>query len=136
MNFEFIMIPVLLIVIPLLTGLVAFLIKQEKSVKAWAMLSSVATLVVSIAGLTVFNKDSYLQTHIVWLAELGSSFSVNLDSLAQVLCLLTAIAFPVIFVATYNSKYKNAHNFYALMLLLYGLLLAGFFWKLMRWVIN
>ena len=40
------MIPVLLIVIPLLTGLAAFFIKNEKAVRSWALVSSLAVLVI------------------------------------------------------------------------------------------
>jgi NADH-quinone oxidoreductase subunit M len=134
------MIPVLLIVIPLLSGLAAFLFKQEKSAKAWALFSSVATLVVSVLGLTVLNKAGNLHTEMEWLPLLGSNFSVGLDGMGQILCLLTAIAFPVIFVATWNTSYRNARSFFGLMLLsqaglmgvflAYDALLFYFFWEL------
>jgi NADH-quinone oxidoreductase subunit M len=134
------MIPVLLIVVPLLSGLAAFFIKQEKGVKAWALFSTVATLAISLLGLTVLNKAANLHTNVEWLPLLGSNFSVGLDGMGQILCLLTAVAFPIIFVATYNSSYKNAHNFYAFMLLsqaglmgvflAYDALLFYFFWEL------
>ena len=71
---------------------------------------------------------------------MGSSFSVKLDGMGQLLCLLTAIAFPLIFISTWNSVYKKANNFFALMLLsqagLMGVFLAMdallfyFFWEL------
>lgn len=134
------MIPVLLIVVPLLSGLAAFFIKQEKGVKAWALFSTVATLAISLLGLTVLNKAANLHTNVDWLPLLGSNFAVGLDGMGQILCLLTAVAFPVIFIATYNSSYKNAHNFYAFMLLsqaglmgvflAYDALLFYFFWEL------
>lgn len=134
------MIPVLLIVIPLLSGLAAFFLKGEKGVKTWALLSTVITLAVSLLGLTVLNKAANLHTEVEWLPLLGSKFSVGLDGMGQVLCLLTAVAFPMIFVATWNSSYKNAHNFYAFMLLsqaglmgvflAYDALLFYFFWEL------
>jgi NADH-quinone oxidoreductase subunit M len=134
------MIPVLLIVIPLLAGFIAFFVKNEKSVKAWALFSAVATLVVSLLGLTVLNKATDLHFVAEWLPLMGSSFSVGLDGMGQTLCLLTAVAFPVIFIATWNANYKNAHNFFALMLLsqaglmgvflAYDALLFYFFWEL------
>ena len=134
------MIPVLLIVIPLVSGLLAFLIKQEKGVKTWALFSSLVTLVIAILGIAVFHKASYLQTQVAWLPELGSSFSVTMDGMSKLLCLLTGIAFPGIFIATWNTSYKNAHQFYALMLLmqtgLLGVFVASdallfyFFWEL------
>lgn len=133
------MLPVLLIVIPLVSGLIAFLVKQEKSVKAWALLSAIVTMAVSIAGMLTKN-DSWLHFNQPWLESLGSSFNVGLDGMGKVLCLLTGISFPVIFVATWNSSYRKPNNFFGLMLLsLAGLmgvfvamdaLLFYFFWEL------
>ncbi len=134
------MIPVLLISIPLLTGLMSFFIKNDNSVRYWALLSSVLTLSVSLLGLAVFNSSAYLEHHAPWMSLLGSSFSVKLDGMGQLLCLLTATAFPMIFLATWRSKYKNPHQFFALMLLaqagMMGVflsmdaLLFYFFWEL------
>jgi NADH-quinone oxidoreductase subunit M len=133
------MMPVLLIVIPLLSGLIAFLVKQEKSVKSWALLSSIVSLVISVMALTTKN-DSWLHYNLPWLPELGSSFNVGLDGMGKVLCLLTGISFPVIFIATWNNSYRKPNNFFALMLLsqagLMGVfvamdaLLFYFFWEL------
>jgi hypothetical protein len=47
------MIPVLLIVIPLVSGLIAFLLKSERGARGWALLSSLITLVVMLWGLSV-----------------------------------------------------------------------------------
>jgi len=134
------MIAVLLIVIPLISGLAAFFIKNEKAVRSWALISSLITFVISGLGLTILNDTASLQFSYPWLTNLGSSFSVKLDGLGQTLCLLTAVSFPIIFIATWNSSYKNASRFFALMLLsqagLMGVFLAMdallfyFFWEL------
>lgn len=134
------MVPVLLIVIPLLTGLVAFFVKNEKQVRAWTLFSSVITLAISLLGLTLLKEDKHLQHQCDWLPALGSSFSVKLDGMGQLLCLLNAIAYPLIFIATWNNSYKKAKNFFALMLLaqagLMGVFVAMdalvfyFFWEL------
>ena len=134
------MISLLLILIPLLSGIAAFFFKKENAAKGWALLSSFATVVVSILGLTILNKTELLQFKCNWLPGLGSSFSIRLDGMGQLLCLLTAISFPLIFIAIWNRTYKNAHNFFALMLLsqagLMGVFLAMdallfyFFWEL------
>jgi NADH-quinone oxidoreductase subunit M len=60
--------------------------------------------------------------------------------MGQLLCLLTAISFPMIFMTTWRHAYKKAHNFFGLMLLsqagLLGVFLAMdallfyFFWEL------
>lgn len=134
------MIPVLLILIPLLTGLAAFFIKNEKSVRLWTLFSSVLTMAVSILGLTLLKEDKYLAHQTDWLPALGSSFSVKLDGMGQLLCLLNAVVYPLILLATWNKSYKKAGHFFALMLLaqagMMGVFLAMdallfyFFWEL------
>jgi NADH-quinone oxidoreductase subunit M len=134
------MIPVLLILIPLLTGLAAFFIKNERIARQWALASTLLTLLVSLLGLTAFTDAKYLNHQSDWMSTLGSSFAIGLDGMGQMLCLLTAIAYPLIFIATWNVFYKKAWNFFALMLLaqagLMGVFLAMdallfyFFWEL------
>src|SRR5258705_921180 len=102
------MVPVLLIVIPMLTGLVAFFLKNERTVKGWALLSSLVTLAVSLAGIAVLKDAGYMAAQYEWMGSINSSFSVKLDGLGKVLCLLNAVAFPVIFIATWNSQYAKA----------------------------
>lgn len=129
---------VLLIVIPLLAGFVSFFIKEEKGAKSLALLSAVATLVVSLISL--FQTGSSVTADASWLPMMGSRFSVSLDGMGKVLTLLTAVSFPVIFAATYNNYYRSPGAFYGFMLLtqagLMGvfcamdLLLFYFFWEL------
>ena len=134
------MVPVLLIVIPLLTGLIAFFLKNERSVKGWALFSSLITLAVSLIGLTVLKDEKYFSEQYEWMGSINSSFSVKLDGLGQILCLLNAVAFPAIFIATWKNNYPKANSFFGLMLLMQagmmGVFLAAdallfyFFWEL------
>ncbi|HYJ39076.1 MAG TPA: NADH-quinone oxidoreductase subunit M [Chitinophagaceae bacterium] len=134
------MIPFLLLVIPVIGGLVGFFIKDARNARTWSLLVSLAVLVASLLGLLILNKPANLQFSAEWLPMLGSRFSLMMDGMSQVLCLLTALAFPIIFIATYNNQYRNAKNFYALMLLsqagLIGVFIASdallfyFFWEL------
>lgn len=132
------MFPVLLIVIPLVTGIVSFFIKEERSVKSFALFSAVATVAVSIVSL--FQYGNQLTCDAAWLPMMGSRFSVSLDGMGKVLTLLTAVSFPVIFASTYNNTYQSPNSFYGFMLLtqagLMGvfsamdLFLFYFFWEL------
>jgi NADH-quinone oxidoreductase subunit M len=134
------MIPVLLILIPLVAGILTFFINNEKASRLWALLASFGTLVISLLGLTVLNSTANLEHYYNWMQPLGSSFSVKLDGMGQILCLLTALSYPLIFVSTWHTPYKNARNFFAFMLLaqagLMGVfvamdaLLFYFFWEL------
>lgn len=134
------MVPVLLILLPLVTGFVSFALKGEKAAKNWALLSSIITLAVAIVGVCCCAKPNCLQYDMAWLPSLGSRFTVGLDGMGKMLALLTAVSFPIIFGATYKNNYKDAGSFYALMLLtqagLMGVfvsmdcLLFYFFWEL------
>ena len=97
------MISVLLIVIPLVTGLLTFFMKEERSAKAFALLSAVATLAVSLISLPLHGDQ--LTSDAAWLPMIGSRFSLSLDGMGKMLTLLTAVSFPVIFASTYNNKY-------------------------------
>lgn len=134
------MIPLLLILVPLIGGLALFFLKNEDNAKNWALFFAVIGVVVSVAGLTVAKSVSALTMNVEWMSALNSRFRLELDGMGQLLCLLTAISFPLIFSATYKNKYEGANRFYALMLLtqagLMGVFLAKdallfyFFWEL------
>ena len=134
------MIPVLLILVPLVCGVITFFINTERSIKTWALVSSLVTLVVTLLGFSVLNTDDFLFAEADWMPMIGSSFSVGLDGMGKILSLLTAIAFPVIFITTWHQSYKKAHKFFGLMLLsqaglmgvflAYDALLFYFFWEL------
>lgn len=134
------MIPVLLILVPLISGFATFLVRKDGAARAWSLFSSIATLIISVLGFTVFKKPVYLNADAEWLVLLGSRFTVSMDGMGQILCLLTAISFPLIFLATWRTPYTKSWNFYALMLLsqaglmgvfvAYDMLLFYFFWEL------
>lgn len=139
---NYITIPHLLIFFPLITGLLTFFLKNEKSVKAWALFSAIVTMGISLAGIYFRNNAALSGTTFTyeWMKYIGASFSVMLDGTGRLLTLLTGVAFPIIFIATYNSSYKNSNIFYGLMLLaqtgLMGVFVASdallfyFFWEL------
>jgi NADH-quinone oxidoreductase subunit M len=134
------MLALLLILIPLLTGLLAFFIRDDKAVKAWAFVSAILTLAVSVSALTFMNRTSALGFDMPWISALQSRFTIKLDGMGQLLCLLNAVAYPIVLLATWKVNYRNARNFFALMLLaqagMMGVflsmdaLLFYFFWEL------
>ncbi|MEO6254714.1 MAG: NADH-quinone oxidoreductase subunit M [Ferruginibacter sp.] len=135
--------PELLTWFPLIAGLVAFMIRKEKTVKVWAIMASLLTLTIAVVNLFYIDNTKYFHLNYVsypWLTNLGVNLSFGLDGMGRMLSLLTAVAFPVIFIATNKTSYKNANTFYGLMLLtqcgLMGvftamdLLVFYFFWEL------
>jgi NADH-quinone oxidoreductase subunit M len=134
------MIVLLLFIVPLIGGLVSFFIKEDKAVRTWALVVSLAVLGISLAAHTMAPTSAALSYTQNWMGSLGSSFSLRLDGMSQLLTLLTAIAYPLILVATWKTEYRRSYNFFGLMLLtqagLMGVftatdaLLFYFFWEL------
>src|SRR5688500_9485546 len=111
------MLTVLLILIPLITGLITFGLKGP-AVKVFSLLSSLASLVIAVIAWQQFSAaPESLQFTQSWIPQLGSQFNVGLDGMGTMLCLLTAISFPLIFITVYNREYDRPGAFYGLMLL-------------------
>lgn len=134
------MIAVLLILIPLIAGLATFFMRNEKAVKAWSLFTALVTVLLSASAIWLIKDAALLEHSCQWLQMLGSSFSLKLDAMGQLLCLLSAVGYLIIFISTWKNAYSKAYNFYGLMLLaLAGLmgvflamdaLLLYFFWEL------
>ena len=134
------MIALLLIIVPLLGGVLSFIVKQEKAVKTWSLLVSLITLAAAVWLAGFGNTAGENQFQAAWLPQLGSSFSLLADGAAVLLCLLTAIVYPLIFLVIWKNQYESPAAFYGLMLLaqagITGVFLAAdgllfyFFWEL------
>ena len=106
------MILLLLILLPLITGLLCFL--GGNSAKAIALGGALATLGVAVfAALTVPNTDSDFDVN--WIPQLGAHISLHADGASLVLTLLTAIVMPTIFIANWNKEVDRPHAFYGLL---------------------
>jgi NADH-quinone oxidoreductase subunit M len=134
------MIVLSLFLVPLIGGLVAFFLKEDRAARGWSLVVSLVMLVLVVAGLTQPQTSGALSFSTSWMGSLGSSFAVRLDGMAQLLCLLTGIAYPLIIIATWRTEYRKPGNFFGLMLLaaagLMGVFTAAdallfyFFWEL------
>ncbi len=112
--------PELLLWFPLISGLIAFSLKHGNSAKNWALVSSFITLGIAVTSLFFMDNAKYFNLNNVsyfWMPSIGSSFALKYDGMARLLCLLNAVAFPLVFLATYKQQYKNSNAFYCLMLL-------------------
>ena len=79
--------PELLTWFPLIAGLVAFIIREEKKVKAWALIASLVTLGISVVSLLYSDHIKYFYLNNVsyfWLKYLGSNLTLGLDALLRV----------------------------------------------------
>jgi proton-translocating NADH-quinone oxidoreductase, chain M len=111
------MLTVLLILVPLITGLITFGTKGPGA-KVLSLLSSLATLVITVIAWTQFETaPDALQFTVDWIPQLGSQFNVGMDGMGLMLCLLTTISFPLIFITIFSREYERSGAFYGLMLL-------------------
>lgn len=130
---------ILLLVIPLITGLASFAFRKAQAVKAWALFGSLLTLVVAAISLCGIKEQIHTISY-PWLPTLGASFALQGAVPALLMTLLTAIVFPLILLAQWNKDIEQPHRFYGLMLLAqaglmgvflaHDLLLFYFFWEL------
>lgn len=111
--------PELLILTPLVAGIICFFARKNNAAKNIALFAAIATFAIAMCSLLYLGKEnvSYNYVSYIWLKYIGSTYYVGLDSTGTLLTLLTALAFPIIFVATYKNKYENQSSFYGLMLL-------------------
>jgi len=124
------------LLLPLLTAIVLLFIKKDKLSSSLAIGASLATL--ALAVFASLNKVEAFD--MPWLPNLNSRFTLQVDGLAKILILLTAISLPAILMATSNNQYKQKNIFLSLLLFtqagLMGVFLAGdallfyFFWEL------
>lgn len=131
------MILTLIILVPLVAGLLAF--ASGNAAKGLALASSIVTLAVT----TYVSAVSYAEPmmwNMQWIPRLGAQLSLQADGMSAMLCLLTGIIMPVIFISNWNKEVENPSSFYGLMLLsqaglmgvflAYDALLFYFFWEL------
>lgn len=137
--------PELLIWLPLLAGLVIFMVGNANNSKSIAVVFSLLILAISVTTLFFTNEAHhpeyryYNNVNYLWLKYLGANYFVGLDGLGRLLTFLTALSFPLIFIAA-PQPHKKHKSFYGLMLLtqagLMGVFCAWdaltfyFFWEL------
>lgn len=134
------MLALLFILIPLLAGLGLLFTRNSGQAKIGSLLASFVMLAIVLYAIYLPNNHELINYSRVWLGSLNSNFSLALDGVGKITTLLTAVSFPLIFLATWQNDYKDANQYYGLMLLtqagLMGVFLATdallfyFFWEL------
>jgi NADH-quinone oxidoreductase subunit M len=115
----------LLIFLPLLGAIVTAM--SGKAAKYVALISSLATLVLTAVVVGNFNPDATTQfvVNYPWIQDLGISFHAGIDGISIITILLTNALIPLIIVASYNHDYKSSNAFFALILFMQtGLLIV------------
>jgi len=134
------MISLLLILIPLAAGLLSMGLRSESVSRLVSVLASLISLIL-MTGLSLGYLDPENKQFIQdWLPQLGASFSLKMDGVSSILCLLTTIVIPLVLWSVRKNYYENPSLFYGLIMLAYagmmGVFLAAdgllfyFFWEL------
>ena len=109
------MVLLLLILIPLLTGILSFAVKGDGA-KALALISSILTLGVS-AYVSGANYTAPMEFNHSWIPAIGTQFTLLADGMSSMLCLLTGIVVMVVMITNVNKDVERPGAFYGFLLL-------------------
>ena len=109
------MVLLLLILIPLITGIMSFAVKGDGA-KALALISSILTLGIS-AYVSGTNYTAPITYNHDWIPILGTQLSFVADGMSSMLCLLTGIVVMVVMISSVNKDIKSPGAFYGFLLL-------------------
>jgi NADH-quinone oxidoreductase subunit M len=131
------MILLLLLLIPLVTGLCLLPVKNAKTVRTIALVASIANFLITLFLVFGTSTESY---SLLWINSMGITFSLSYDGISLIMILLTNLLFPFIILAGFNRNQNQVSLLYFLILFtqlaLNGVFLAqnGFlfyiFWEL------
>lgn len=134
------MIALLLILVPFVSGWLALFIRAQRLLQWVGLLGALVTLGLSIASVTLFKGAAELLWDSSWIPLWGSRFILQPDGMSLLLCLLTAVAYPLILLSQWHVPQGQNGRFLGLMFFiqsgLMGVFCAGdallfyFFWEL------
>lgn len=113
------MVVLLLILIPLIGGILTFFLPKQAASPV-AIFVSLVELILSAVTYQQYIKgqNTLLRFQEVWIEKLGATFALEINNgLPLLMVLLTALVFPLIFIAWNNKQPEQPGRFYGLMLL-------------------
>lgn len=111
----------LLIAIPIISGLLVWLSPKEKA-RQFALISSVLSLALTIFTYTQFDVHGSTQFTIdkPWIEMLGMRLHVGIDGISLLMLFLSNALMPFIILSTAKDNYENASLLYGLILIMQG----------------
>ena len=100
------MILLIILLIPILTGLSLLFFRKTAIVRPLALASSLINLLITLGLIVSPSASSYTQS---WINFMGISFSLGFDGISLVMLLLTNLLFPFILLAGFNREQRNVH---------------------------
>src|SRR5690625_557777 len=115
----------LLIWLPIVGALPVLIARNSRAMRWIALAFSVATFIVSLFMLPMFNADSAAMQLVEvyhWIPALDVNYALGVDGIAVALILLTTIVGPLVIIGAWEVIQDKAHQYMACMLVLEGLL--------------
>lgn len=111
----------LLIAIPILSGLVVWAAPHNKA-RMIALVSSLLSLALTIFTYTQFDPQGGTQFTIdkPWVEMLGIRLHVGIDGISMLMLFLSNLLMPFIVLSSAKDQYNEQHLFYGLMLVMQG----------------
>jgi len=125
------MILVLLILLPLLGGIASLVLKGKNS---WyiGIIVSIAVILLSLLGYQEISgegSNGFFDFQQQWIPEIGAQFSLSMNNIGFLMCVMTGIVFLLNFLALENKIPERASRFFGLSLLAMSGLLGVFLAK-------
>jgi NADH-quinone oxidoreductase subunit M len=117
------MILLILLIIPIVTGLFLLSFRKAKIVRSIALGSSIVNLLITLT--LVFTPSSTIYA-LNWINFMGISFSLGIDGISLIMILLTNLLFPFILLAGFSREQRNVHLLNFLILFTQSALLGVF----------
>jgi NADH-quinone oxidoreductase subunit M len=98
------MILLIILIVPIITGLFLFLFRNTAIVRTIALAGSVVNLLLTIPVVFSGAANEYATN---WINFMGNQFSLGYDGISLIMILLTNLLFPFILLAGFNRDQKN-----------------------------
>jgi len=100
------MILLIILLIPILTGLFLLPFRKASIVRPIALASSIVNLLATLALVLSPSASTFTQS---WISFMGINFSLGFDGISLIMLLLTNLLFPFIILAGFNREQNNVH---------------------------
>jgi len=122
------MLTLVLIILPLLFSMAAFALKDERRVRLFALVASLAEFGVAVAAFIQYKTGCHclLLFSANWLESLGVSLKFGMDGISLLMVMLTTFLLPLIILSSFGHSYARPSAFYGLILLMEMALIGVF----------
>lgn len=115
-----------LIILPLITAGVILLIKNEKSIKLTATLSSFLNLIMSSSMFLNAGKGIRFEEKYVWIKSLNINIHFGVDNLSILMIALTNLLIPIAVMSSYSYIKHNIKKYYFWLMILHSSIIGVF----------